>query len=414
MEIQYIAISAAAVVAAFAAAAVLFTQRTRRKVDYMLDALEDKETNFRFREEQWFSRKFNKTLNRLRTIFEKEKSEIRQQEQYYGQMLDHVQTGIVVIDDDGERINYCNAKALQILGIATFSNIRQLKRISESLADAFRKVAEGVEEKASYFNESSRVTISITASPAMINEKNVKIVAFNDISSDIEENETASWTRLIRVLTHEIMNTVTPIASLSDALARYVTSESPSHGPDVQGNSPDIKAGLETIASASRGLIKFVDSYRNLTHISTPVKKAFYLRDLVESVRKLTVEQFTTAGTEFSYEEKDEDILLYADEGQISQIMVNLLKNAVQAGARHVHVRAGIDSLESIIIDVCNDGQPISKESQEEIFVPFFTTKPTGTGIGLSISRQIMRMHNGSLRLSRSDGSQTVFTLIFR
>ncbi len=414
MEIQYIAISAAAVVAAFAAAAVLFTQRTRRKVDYMLDALEDKETNFRFREEQWFSRKFNKTLNRLRTIFEKEKSEIRQQEQYYGQMLDHVQTGIVVIDDDGERINYCNAKALQILGIATFSNIRQLRRISESLADAFRKVAEGVEEKASYFNESSRVTISITASPAMINEKNVKIVAFNDISSDIEENETASWTRLIRVLTHEIMNTVTPIASLSDALARYVTSESPSHGPDVQGNSPDIKAGLETIASASRGLIKFVDSYRNLTHIATPVKKAFYLRDLVESVRKLTVEQFTKAGTEFSYEEKDEDILLYADEGQISQIMVNLLKNAVQAGARHVHVRAGINSLESIIIDVCNDGQPISKESQEEIFVPFFTTKPTGTGIGLSISRQIMRMHNGSLRLSRSDGSQTVFTLIFR
>lgn len=416
MELRYIVILAVAVTAAFIAAGIFFTAKTRRKVTYMLDALEDKETNFRFSEEKTMERRFNKTLNRIRTIFEKEKEEIRQQEQYYGKMLDHVQTGIVVIDEDGERINYCNVKALQILGMATFSNIKQLRRISETLDGTFRKVAEGVEERASYFNESSRVTISITASEAEIRGKNVKIVAFNDISSDIEENETASWTRLIRVLTHEIMNTVTPIASLSDALAKYAESDELSGTESDQAGShaPDIKAGLQTIAASANGLIKFVESYRNLTHIAAPVRKAFFLRELAGTVQKLTAEQFAKYSAAFSYEEKDEDILLYADEGQISQILVNLMKNALQAGARNVHVTAWIDSMESVIVDVANDGQPISKESQEEIFVPFFTTKPTGTGIGLSISRQIMRLHNGTLRLSRSDSRQTVFTLVFR
>ena len=394
MELEYILILAGAMAATFIAAGIYFTARTRRKVTYMLDALEDKETNFRFSEDRGMERKFNRTLNRIRTIFEKERNEIREQEQYYGKMLDHVQTGIVVVDEDGERINYCNAMALRILGMATFSNIKQLKRISESLDVAFRKVAEGAEEKASYFNESSRVTISITASEAEIRGKNVKIVAFNDISSDIEENESASWTRLIRVLTHEIMNTVTPIASLSDALVKYAESDA-SEEVKTDSHAPDIKAGLQTIATSANGLIKFVESYRNLTHIAAPVRKAFFLRELIDTIRKLTA-------------------LLYADFGQISQILVNLVRNALQAGASEVRITAWIDSMESVVVDIANNGQPISKESREEIFVPFFTTKPSGTGIGLSISRQIMRLHNGTLRLSRSDPGQTVFTLVFR
>lgn len=400
-----IAAIAATAVLSFTVSGIWFTSRNRKKVNYMLDALEDKETNFRFREDSGIGRKFNRTLNRLRLIFEKEKEEIRQQEQYYGQMLDHVQTGIAVLDEESMQVKYCNAKALQILGLATFSNIRQLRRISETLSEAFRRVTEGHEERASYYNESSRITISITASSATISGKNVKIIAFNDISRDIEENESVSWTRLIRVLTHEIMNTVTPIASLSEALAGYA---------DHEEGSPDIKAGLETIASSSRGLIRFVESYRHLTHIAAPVRKAFYLRDLVSGVISLTAQQFSDAGVHVAYVEKDDDILLYADYNQISQILVNLFRNAIQAGAHNVTVTASIDSSESVIIDIGNDGLPISKESQEEIFVPFFTTKPSGTGIGLSISRQIMRLHNGSLRLSRSDSSQTVFTLIFR
>lgn len=154
-----------------------------------------------------------------------------------------------------------------------------------------------------------------------------------------------------------------------------------------------------------------MDSYRNLTRIAAPVKKAFYFRELAERVISLTSEQAALNGAKCIYSEISDDVLLYADEGQI---IINLVKNALQADAKNIEITAEINPSEHVIINVSNDGRPISKESQEEIFVPFYTTRQEGTGIGLSISRQIMRLHNGSLNLSRSDDKGTVFTLIFK
>ena len=176
----------------------------------------------------------------------------------------------------------------------------------------------------------------------------------------------------------------------------------------------DVKNGLSTISESSKGLIKFVDSYRNLTRVAPPVKKAFYFKELAERVISLTREQAAMSGAVCTYEELSEDIILYADEGQITQILINLVKNAVQADARNVVITAQLTPSEQTVISVTNDGLPISRESQSEIFVPFFTTKQEGTGIGLSLSRQIMRLHNGSLALTKSDESGTVFTLLFK
>ena len=391
----------AAVVMTAAVTFLLTSRKMRRKVAYMLDALEDKELNFRFDERRMAGRKFNRTLNRLRNIFDKERHEIIEQEKYFGLMLDHVKTGVVVIEQDG-RVNYCNRTALNLLGIATFGHIRQLRTVSESLYNAFLTVTDAAEERASYYNESGKMTISLTASAATIGKMEVRVVAFNDISSEIAENEQESWSKLIRVLTHEIMNTVTPIASLSETLLTF------------EGVNEEVKSGLDTISQSSRGLIKFVDSYRNLTRVAPPVKKAFYFKELAERVLNLTREQALMSGVQCSYIEKSEDIILYADEGQITQILINLVKNAIQADAKTVEITAEINLAEHIIINVFNDGSPISKESQEEIFVPFFTTKQEGTGIGLSLSRQIMRLHNGTLGLARSDGNGTVFTLVFK
>ena len=377
------------------------SRKMRAKVTYMLDALEDKELNFRFDERRLRGRRFNRTLNRLRNIFDKERHEIIEQEKYFGLMLDHVKTGIAVIEKDG-RVTYCNKTALSLLGIATFGHIRQLRSVSDSLYASFRTIADGNEERASYYNESGKMTISLTASQATIGKDNVRIIAFNDISNEIAENEQQSWSKLIRVLTHEIMNTITPIASLSDTLMTF------------EGADDDIRNGLSTISESSKGLIKFVDSYRNLTRVAPPVKKAFYFKELAERVINLTREQTIMSGAICTYVEKSEDVLLYADEGQITQILINLVKNAVQAEAKNIEITAEINLSEHIIINVTNDGNPISKESQEEIFVPFFTTKQEGTGIGLSLSRQIMRLHNGSLSLTKSDDHSTVFTLIFR
>lgn len=401
-EITFISIIAAVIIITAVVASLITAGKMRRKVAYMLDALEDKELNFRFDEKRLRGRQMNKTLNRLRNIFDKERKEIMEQEKFFGLMLDHVKTGMIVSDKDG-RIIYTNSTATVLLGLATISHIRQLRTIGDSLYCAFVTVAENnKEEVISFYNESGKITIALTASEATIGNENVKIIAFNNISGEIAEQEQESWSKLIRVLTHEIMNTVTPIASLSETLL------------SMENTNEEVKSGLDTISQSSRNLIKFVNNYRNLTRIAPPAKKAFYVKELAERVMNLTKEQRSETCTACSYIEKSDDVLLYADEGQITQILINLIKNAVQADAKNIVITSEINPAEHVIITVANDGCPISKESLDDIFVPFYTTKQDGTGIGLSISRQIMRMHNGSLSIIRSDMECTVFCMIFR
>ena len=275
-------------------AAVIATIRTRRKdikkVAYMMDALEDGELNFRFQDKN----KFNRTLNRIRTIFEKQR----------------------------------------------------------------------------------------------------------------QAHEQDSWTKLIRVLTHEIMNTVSPIASLSDALSKSV---------DENGHSElDVKTGLDTISDSSKNLIKFVETYRQLSGVARPLRKAIDLQELMDKVISLNSEYAASCDATCTYRPEEPDLMIYADEGQISQILINLIKNALQAGAKHIDISARMGKEDDVIVLVANDGAPIPVSAQEQIFVPFYTTKKEGSGIGLSLARQIMRQHNGTIDLVRSDVNQTVFQLIFR
>ena len=271
--------------------AVVHTRRKDiRKVAYMMDALEDGELNFRFQDKN----KFNRTLNRIRTIFEKQR----------------------------------------------------------------------------------------------------------------QAHEQDSWTKLIRVLTHEIMNTVAPISSLSDALAKSM---------DENGHSElDVKAGLETISDSSKNLIDFVQTYRQLSGVARPIKKALVLQDLMNQVISLNSEFVSSSGAVCTYHPLEPDLMIYADEGQISQIFINLIKNAVQAEAKQIRITAKLGADDEVIIQVANDGKPIPVSSQEQIFIPFYTTKKEGSGIGLSISRQIMRNHNGSIELLQSNAAQTIFELRFR
>jgi signal transduction histidine kinase len=221
-----------------------------------------------------------------------------------------------------------------------------------------------------------------------------------------QAHEQDSWTRLIRVLTHEIMNTVSPIASLSDALSRSM---------DETGHSElDVKTGLDTISDSSKNLIKFVETYRQLSGVARPVRKAIDLQELMDSVISLNSEFAAGLGAVCTYRPKEPDLMIYADEGQISQILINLIKNALQAGAKHIDITAGMGKDDEVIVQVANDGEPIPVSAQEQIFIPFFTTKKEGSGIGLSLARQIMRQHNGSIDLVRSDTTQTVFELRFR
>lgn len=368
------------------------------KIDFMSDALASGESAFRYSEDQWSDRRLNKSLNRLRAIFEAEKTDIRERERYFGIMLDHVQSGVIVID--GERIDYSNIIARGFLGMSDISSLRQIERLSPELANAFRNASE-TESRASLISERGTVQFSISACESRLHGKDVSIVTFNDITREMENNESESWTRLIRVLTHEIMNTVTPIASLSSALSQNLA------GYDAE----DVRSALGTIASSSEGLISFVQSYRSLTHIAAPVRKAFYLKDLVND--SVTIAQTNWPSASVSYHELSEDIILYADFGQISQVMNNLIKNAVQAGASEIDITASIDKRERTVINVANNGEPISETGKEQIFVPFYTTKgASGTGVGLSLCRQIIRLNGGTINLTSSTAESTVFTIV--
>ena len=213
-------------------------------------------------------------------------------------------------------------------------------------------------------------------------------------------NEEASWSKLFRVMTHEIMNTVAPIASLSDALSK--------------DEKLDVKAGLETISTSSKDLIRFVESYRSFTQVAQPVRKAVMVDELMERVMRLNKAKAAEQGATLTYNAKASDLLIFADEGQMMLVFNNLIKNAIQAGANSIRITANLNAEDQTIIRVTNNGKPIPLRQIDEIFVPFYTTKPNGTGIGLSLSRQIMIKHHGDLRLEQSDESITVFAAIFK
>ena len=213
-------------------------------------------------------------------------------------------------------------------------------------------------------------------------------------------NEESSQNKLFRVMTHEIMNTVAPIASLSDAL---LTEE-----------GVDVKAGLETISASSKDLIRFVESYRSMTQAQPPVRKAVMVDELMDRVLLLNKAKVAEQGATLTYQANTPDLLIYADEGQIMMVFNNLIKNAVQAGATSIRITADLNSEDQTVIRVANNGKAIPLRQTEEIFIPFYTTKSNGTGIGLSLSKQIMVKHNGTLVLEQSDSNVTIFALIFK
>ena len=221
-----------------------------------------------------------------------------------------------------------------------------------------------------------------------------------------QQHEQDSWTKLIRVLTHEIMNTVTPIAALSDALSKSV---------DENGNSEmDIKAGLSIISDSSNNLIKFVQTYRQLSGVARPLRKAISLKELIDKTITLEGEHLSAHNATCTYQTTNPNLIIYADEGQIQQILINLIKNALQAGATKIGIESGTLNADEIFLRVANNGAPIPASNQEQIFIPFFTTKPDGSGIGLSISRQILRQHNATITLVKSDVNETVFEIVFK
>ena len=347
-------------------------RRTIGKVTFLFNAIDNLDFSFNFTE-KGHDKLVNESLNRIRRILETARREAIERERYYEQIINAVSTGIMVVDERGCVLQH-NEAALRLLGVEmlTFESQAAEKLASEDF--------------------SKRETT------AMLHDKKVRIVAFSDIRNELSSREMESWTKLIRVLTHEIMNNVAPITSLSETL---------SHKSD----DSEIKEGLSVINSTGKQLLTFVDNYRRMTLIPQPQPKLFYVKPFLERMVAISKEYSKTS--DIHQDLSLPDLLLYADESLIAHVVTNILKNAVEAGATSITLAAYTAPDDSVCIDISNNGKPIPPEEAQQIFVPFFTTKPTGSGIGLSISRQIMKQSGGSIELIPSSNATTLFRLKF-
>ena len=378
-------------------------RRNIKKVTFLFDAIDNGDFSFNFPTEKGFKEDkiLHKSLNRIKLFLQHTREEQMDREKYYEQILNAVDTGILVVDSHDNILQH-NQAALRLLDTDVLTHMNQVKG---KLKD---------EHLAKHETQ------------AMLKDKHVRIIALSDVSHELSNQEVDSWIKLIRVLTHEIMNTITPVTSLSETLLTRVTEDK------------DLKQGLETIHKTGTELLAFVNNYRRFTHVPQPQPALFYVEPFLERMAMLCNHE-----VEISVSPKD--LLAYADESLLSHVVTNLLKNAVEAfngqeklsaernkqdgnvqgrnkqecrsadlqsaasKKAFIHLQAYANAQESIIIDVSNNAGLIPEDVASHIFIPFFTTKLEGSGIGLSLSRQIMRVSGGSLSLHQ-DKAQGITT----
>ena len=366
-------------------------RRNIKKVTFLFDAIDNGDFSFNFPTEKRFKEDkiLHQSLNRIKLFLQHTREEQMDREKYYEQILNAVDTGILVVDGHDNILQH-NQAALRLLDTDVLTHMNQVK---EKLKD---------EHLAKHETQ------------AMLKDKHVRIIALSDVSHELSNQEVDSWIKLIRVLTHEIMNTITPVTSLSETLLTRVTEDK------------DLKQGLETIHKTGTELLAFVNNYRRFTHVPQPQPALFYVEPFLERMAMLCNHEVEISVT-------PKDLLVYTDESLLSHVVTNLLKNAVEAFKEKekeredkqecrsadlqsvaskkafIRLKAYANAQESIIIDVSNNAGLIPEDVASHIFIPFFTTKPEGSGIGLSLSRQIMRVSGGSLSLHQ-DKAQGITT----
>ena len=382
-------------------------RRNIKKVRFLFDAIDNGDFSFNFPTEKRNKEDniLHQSLNRIKFFLQHTREEQMEQEKYYEQILNAVDTGIMVVDSHDNILQH-NQAALRLLDTDVLTHMNQVKG---KLKD---------EHLAKHETQ------------AMLKDKHVRFIALSDVSNELSNQEVDSWIKLIRVLTHEIMNTITPVTSLSETLLKELNSEelytaksssADFHSPNnfsvelISAEQAKLKQGLETIHKTGTELLAFVNNYRRFTHVPQPQPALFYVEPFLERMAML-------CNHEVEIEVTPKDLLAYADESLISHVVTNLLKNAVEAfnglqseptTKASIRLHAYTNEQEAIIIDVSNNAGLIPDDIASHIFIPFFTTKPEGSGIGLSLSRQIMRVSGGSLSLHQDKAQGiTMFRIV--
>jgi nitrogen fixation/metabolism regulation signal transduction histidine kinase len=399
---------------------ITFLNRTNRKIAYFFDAIKNEDFTLRFPEGVTIEsfKELNKSLNRVNGLIQEVHVQLQVREQYYQEILKQASIGIMTYNDKGH-ILFANPTLEQLLDYTPLNHIKQLKQVDENLYRIFKNFKPFERKLFQLTNEREQTQLALKSTHLSLDGQSLLLVVVQDIHKELDEKETESWVRLIRVLTHEIMNTITPIASISDSIIKYYRKGgkiTPMAELEESQINNTLK-GLEVIKEQGSDLMDFVQSYRSLLHVPEPNKSLVKGKDLLEKINVLMSARLLDGESEFKVFCKPEDLEFYIDEKQIGQVLINLVKNALQsveyADNGKVHVMAGIDTNGSKYIEILDNGPGISPEMMDEIFVPFFTTKSEGTGIGLSLSKRVMQLHGGNIQVRSIPKKETVFRLTF-
>jgi len=395
-----------------------FTSQTNRKLTRFLESVKYSDFISGFANDNKLGKSFrelNTAFNEVLEAFRKARSEKEEHWQYLNTIVQQVRTGIISFDLEGN-VQLMNANAKRFVGIANLKNIHELEKENPKLYQVLIDVQSG---KSELYKEGQEYLLTLQATELRIRGNTVKLVTLQNIQTELQKQELESWQNLTRVLRHEIMNSITPISSLTSTL-REILEQDLTKKEDVYElkaeGADDLREGLNTIENRSKGLIKFIDAYREYTSLPQPKIATVGVKDLIEKVAQLLKPELKKTEIDFSYKWESEYLTVQVDTEMIEQVLINLVKNAIEALENTPSARievVGRYQNNSVLIEVIDNGPGIIPEAIERIFIPFFTTKKTGSGIGLALSRQIMQMHNGALSVKSELDVKTVFTLSF-
>ena len=357
------------------------------------------------------------SLSEVIKEFQRAKLEKEEHFRFLQTIIDHVGIGLIAFNQQGE-VELVNNAAKKLLKIARLENIHDLAPLSPKLAAKLAELTPGAKDLVKLKQDDNLLQLSIYATGFVMREQKLMLVAMQDIQSALEEEEMKSWQNLIRVLTHEIINSITPIASLASTAHGLLKDERECELPQSLNETiDDVRNAVNTIEKRSKGLLTFIENYRKLTRIPKPDFKIVPVKDLFERVEHLMKDQLEAHAIKFSIQIDPLSLELTADPALIEQVLINLCKNAVEAlnGIDHpkIKLKAGTDGLGNPVIKVVDNGRGIPEAVTERVFIPFFTTKPQGSGIGLSLSRQIIRLHKGTIGVTSTPNEKTEFKVRF-
>ena len=391
-------------------------RRLHKKIDYFIAAIDNDDYTFRFPSYKAFwssSTDLSRQLNRVKEVMQQKRLSMQEQEKYYEVLLAKVNSGVLLVNETGHVLQ-ANQAALQLLSREIFTHIAQLEPIAPELYDVLRSIRSGEQQKVVFSNEKERMELLVHASAIVLRGKSHKLFVIQDIKQLLDEQEMEVWIKLFRVLSHEIMNAITPITSLSDSLLHLQSDPEA-----IQTLKEDTIQGLQVINETGKGLLSFVESYHRLLRVPTPQKEVLDMPDFLSGTILLCSHLPYFSKVHIDLHIDPQAPPLYADGNLLGQVMINLMKNAIQAieGAAIPNGKICIDYQKAmdgkLTLELSDNGPGIAPEIANQIFVPFFTTKSNGSGIGLSLARQIMRAHGGTIQMQSTPGYTTKFSLFF-